>query len=469
MDNLRSSVFLAKRAYRGLFIYAVGALALVSLAGRATGSLMLAFILLGVLLSKSVPFCESAFLALCFGMVVGTKDFAYLHLRIGSMPVYISELSLGLIIFTLFMRSFAGGGFPLRFRWIDFALLLFWVAGIYASLRGRESPLLALRDFAIVYYSVFFWLARAIFHYLPQIYRLLRVLLVGSMVTAGQAFLNYALQREIEPTAPLSNVAVGRFMPGFMGTFIVLALVVLFACWRTLPDKVPWFGVFCFLGASLALTQQRSIFLSVVVGFVFMAFLGRKDRLVVWTPILATLSVGLFAASLYAFADVSSDFLAKTLERLYSGFFKFGSDPTVNFRFDTWNEAWSRIVQDPVRGEGFGIPFVFFYGIGGGYVLEDVRPHNTFLTVLYKMGLVGFLPFVATMGAFYLFLFHAFRRAKEEKVPLLSLGAAHVALLVLGSFNLLLESPYQSFLFWTLMGLVYAVAPRSVSPPKAAA
>jgi len=89
-------------------------------------------------------------------MAVGTKDFAYLHLRIGSMPVYISELSLGLIIFTLFMRSFAGGGFPLRFRWIDFALLLFWVAGIYASLRGRESPLLALRDFAIVYYSVFF-------------------------------------------------------------------------------------------------------------------------------------------------------------------------------------------------------------------------------------------------------------------------------------------------------------------------
>ncbi len=469
MENVKLSLFLTNGAYWRLFACTLATLALVRLLGTDVGSLLAALLLLGGLLLKAVPLQEAVFLALCFGMVVGGKDFAYLHLQLGEAPLYITELSLGLIIFSLFLKRFAGAGFPLRFRWIDFPLFLFWLAGIYAISRGSGSPLLTLRDFAIVYYSLFLWLARAIFQSLSQIYRLFRVILLGAIVTAEGAFVNYAFHREIDPTSALYNVALGRFMHGFMGTFIVVALVVLFACWRTLPDKLVWLGVFCFLGASLALTQQRSIFLSVVVGFVFMAFLGRKDRLVVWTPILATLSVGLFAASLYAFADVSSDFLAKTSERLYSGFFKFGSDPTVSFRFDTWREAWSRFVRDPVRGEGFGIPFVFFYGIGGGYILEDVRPHNTFLTVLYKMGLVGFLPFVATMGAFYVFLLRAYRAAKVEKPCLLSLGGAHVALLVLGNFNLFLESPFQSFLFWTLMGLAYAATRRPAPTPKAAA
>jgi len=48
-------------------------------------------------------------------------------------------------------------------------------------------------------------------------------------------------------------------------------------------------------------------------------------------------------------------------------------------------EALCRI---PLAGEGFGVPFIF----DRLFLENDPRPHNTFFTVLYKMGLAGFLP-----------------------------------------------------------------------------
>jgi len=84
-----------------------------------------------------------------------------------------------------------------------------------------------------------------------------------------------------------------------------------------------------------------------------------------------------------------------------------------------------------------------------------VRPHNTFLTVLYKMGLIGFVPL-----AFFLGYFHwrgwrtvrAFRHQKES-VVLYVLLVGNLAMCQFGLLNLLLESPFFASVFWLTIGI----------------
>src|SRR4029077_15468602 len=63
---------------------------------------------------------------------------------------------------------------------------------------------------------------------------------------------------------------------------------------------------------------------------------------------------------------------------LVSGTLNYSDDPNAKFRLVAWFEAFQRFSANPVLGEAYGIPFTFEFDAG------DARPHNTYLTVLYK-------------------------------------------------------------------------------------
>ena len=102
-----------------------------------------------------------------------------------------------------------------------------------------------------------------------------------------------------------------------------------------------------------------------------------------------------------------------------------------------------------MAGEGFGVRFVF------DLADFDARPHNTFLTVLYKMGLAGSLPLLAVLIHFFWVAFQAVRRNLENRRAafLLIVVLAQVAFCVFGTANLVFESPFLASLSWTSMGL----------------
>jgi len=77
------------------------------------------------------------------------------------------------------------------------------------------------------------------------------------------------------------------------------------------------------------------------------------------------------------------------------------------------------------------------------------------LTVLYKMGIVGFLPLLAFLVYFFWVAFHGARRnLKSRRVAFLWIVVlAQVAFCLYGSANLMLESPFLASVFWALIGL----------------
>jgi len=124
-------------------------------------------------------------------------------------------------------------------------------------------------------------------------------------------------------------------------------------------------------------------------------------------------------------------------------------DPTSQFRFMAWAEAITRFSQNPVVGEGYGVPFTFdIYD-------DDPRPHDTYLTILYKMGIVGFSPFLLLLATFF---FRGWRtvlanRNRQETVWLYVLLVGLVAQCLNGLFNYVVESPYMASMFWISIGM----------------
>jgi O-antigen ligase len=116
-----------------------------------------------------------------------------------------------------------------------------------------------------------------------------------------------------------------------------------------------------------------------------------------------------------------------------------------------WKEAWRRFEEYPLAGEGFGAPFTFDQLLFD----NDPRPHNTFLTVLYKMGLIGLLPLLVFLFYFFWITLRAVRRNLENRrVAFLQIVVlSQLAFCFYGAANLVLESPFLASLFWTTSGL----------------
>jgi len=169
------------------------------------------------------------------------------------------------------------------------------------------------------------------------------------------------------------------------------------------------------------------------------------------TLVASTVLVTL-AAFLFLHAKTGREFAERSTDELASGVLNSGEDANWQFRLSAWKEAWRRFEEYPLAGEGFGVPFVFDLE---HYDHFDPRAHNTFLTVLYKMGLTGFLPVLALLSFFFWVTLRAVHgNLRNRLVAFLQIVFfGQLAFCIYGMANLVLESPFLASLFWTAMGL----------------
>jgi O-antigen ligase len=321
-------------------------------------------------------------------------------------------------------------------------------AGAFSALRGFSQhcdPIVVLRDSALVAYPLFLYVAHHLFRSWLSIKRMAVWFLLGTGLSVLNGFAWFL-------AAPQER----RFI--YYGTYILMALVGTFVAIanRLLSPRVGWLlaGLFC-LG--LALANARTLFVALPVLLFAGLWAGgiaprkslRHPRILT-TLAAATVLIGALAF-LFLRTETGRDFAERSSQELASGVLHTDEDGNWQFRLSAWKEAWRRFAEYPLAGEGFGIPFVFEMLTFD----NDPRPHNTFLTVLYKMGLIGFLPlllllvyfFWRTVGA-------AYRNLENPHVPWLWIAVlALVAFCFYGSANLLLESPFLASLFWVLLGL----------------
>lgn len=438
-----------------------------------------------------------ALTSLFVGFTLGDRGFAHLSLNFYGIPFYVTELTLAFTVLVAlvakrreFLRLTLAAPLPLRLYWLFGAIAL--VTGI-----AHGFGLQALRDSALVYYSLFYLMVPVIFSSRRRLMTFLILLLAAILLsTCIGLYQTFALAPEWL-TGPRVGVATSLY-----ASFGFLFSVIWFVQARS-----PLRKSFCFAGAILTMTivialQVRSAWVALLLSAAAIASLGlkfvhlrRQLTVSLWVALAAS---GASLTILHA-APVVVDFwhtivpektthlshpeserprisMVIGIQDEAMSIFHFtqgasASQNNVRWRLMAWHDLLHEWLQEPFFGVGFGKPFMSpsILRAGWGHDPSGIDPHNSLLAILYRMGpfaLMGFLWFIMVVGK------QAMRLVAEEpedSLQLLTVVVAASVVSVLGNslFAVVLEGPYMGAFFWLGAGALVALGKFLRSPSQA--
>ena len=382
--------------------------------------------------------------AVLFWFIVDTvaysKDFAYI--RVPGLPLFVTDIVLAVFLWILWRRM--GRRFLLLDRWWSRLILAFIAVGAISVWRGMAShqePTLVLRDAAIVVYSLFAYVGFHMFTNWDAVRRVFVAMAVGSIFATLSGLAWFLAQPDQR-----------RFIP--YGVFVLASLVGMIVL--TINGKIrPSLGwtLSAILLVGVLLINARTIFVGLAFGVFVMAVVSSSGKLRVSARSLRLLAGITVALLLVLWAASQTKAGSAIVERagteLVSGTLNYSEDPNATFRLVAWFEAFQRFSANPALGEAYGIPFTFEFDAG------DARPHNTYLTVLYKMGVFGLAPLLLLLAGFHWKGWKNLRRlgSTSEAPVLYALLLGQLLMSIFGILNLLLESPFLASIFWLTVGI----------------
>ncbi len=383
---------------------------------------------------------ESVLLWFVMCTVAYSKDFAYMS--VPGAPIFVTDVVLGGLCLALLgpLRS------ALRAlgRTTRLAMIWLFVSGAICAGRGilsGQDKILVFRDSAIVAYSMFLLVSFLVVSSWSAVKRIFMFFALGGLFSSVNALAWLALQ-----PGQRRYLSYGAYVLGaLLGTLVLTTN-------RSIRPALGW-TLSGMLAMGVFLANARSIYVALGAVLPIMVLVGPSARLQISRRSFR-LSAGIAVASVFLALAVMQTRAGKalldtTVTELASGTLHYADDRDAAFRLFAWMEAGNRFAQSPVIGEGFGVPFTF------ELTSDDVRPHNTFLTILYKMGVLGFVPVMVLLLGFQwkgwssLRSFHQQPRALFLYVLLL----VQLVASIFGCLNLLLESPFLASIYWVILGV----------------
>lgn len=434
------------------------------------------------------PLAETWLLGfLVFGYVIGSRGFAQFT-PISGLPLFLSELGLAVTASLVLLRGAQSRVLPVQADWLNGVLLLWLVLGAGRMLWDiRAYGFMALRDFATVYYVLYFFATQALARHAASHRLLHNTFLVTFAALPVPAMLSTAFPDFFLGNLLVNGVPLIFYKGDLLATFLFTGFIVLLPTgrfeWRGL---VPWRWLLALASVAFGLTLlSRASMLGLLVASGWLALAGR------WRPVKVL--AGVCLAGLLSVITVSllqkRDFTQTRAYAIYeaaasivdfSGTRNYLSDDSGNkgdnnrFRLVWWrNVAEETLATSPVFGLGFGADlsrgFLQEYYPDSGEDFATRSPHNIFLTAFGRMGAIG----VLTLGLIYWQIFRVTlrtaraARSQPEAQGALTLHASCWVVLVSSCFGVVLEGPMGAITFWIMLGLAHHDASRVIAPPTA--
>jgi O-antigen ligase len=324
-----------------------------------------------------------------------------------------------------------------------------WLPGLIGVLAVTDAlNYAASRNFVLIMYSVFALIA-ALVTRLTTTYRWWFIaVLVGSTIALLLVITGHA-----GPEGETSTGAIRLASHTFALAFGIAPIVLIAAAReRLVPFLVAACGTAAFL-VGLVFVNHRSTWLAFVAAAVIL--FGSRLTPAVVIGGLAVLVIGGF---LFSAPPTSSTIFGQEITRAKS--VADTDDPNARFRLSFWKHALSRSIDSPFIGSGFD-PYPPDL-VPPKTSRDDpfTGPHNSFVALGYRLGIVPLLALLFLLGAllrrgFYISV-HA--TSRQYRAICAALTAIVVYTGIASAFNVFLEAPYAGPLFWTTVGLLAVAA-----------
>ncbi len=416
-------------------------------------------------------------LLLVGGYIIGNRGFAQIYLV---QPLFVGEVGMLVILVAMVFRFVVSREFivapHLITRLVGFYLFM---AVVRLCFDWRVYTIDAARDSAIVYYAVFFFIAYQLGRHADIADFLDRAIIKTFFVLAVVAVVAI-----FEPEW-LDLVTIRGLSPLYQKldiTATFCSLGILFILIRADLVRSRWAGLaaILMLVVSMSLTGSRAALVALGGALTLTWVAGRRGFLA-----LPMVFGALAVAAVLVFGADSTGRLASTRDQLISivdvsGSYSYQSDlgeekqADNRFRRALWDSIYRQTVQDNAwfLGKGFGYNFIPAfedeYRAGSWDTLRSA--HNYYYTVFGRLGLLGFGTFVAitiVMVQYSLRTALALRRGERHDSQSLAYWCGAWAILISGSFGVVLEGPMGAIPFWSFMGLALASDDRKRIAAKA--
>jgi len=404
------------------------------------------------------------FLALVVGMFLFAKDFAHLNLKFFNLPVYVTELFLILTIIFIFVNSIFlrdGKLFINYNQRVEF--LLFYIIFIISLVRGLISYrdiVFTLRQSAIIYYSIFYFLVPIILDNFKKIKIYFSFLVIYTSILV---------------LVILFGVNI-RGLGGFYYYYYV-SMSLIFLIFYSLLIKKPVLKFFSYSLilvhlAIILLSKVRAAWMGILLGILFIVYMFfkmpvmRKDL----KKLLISGMVGFLILTIIL--PVVLIFYPSSIEDIKNEFmsiYNFRDMTTVSaanarWRLIAWSGYVNKSLEKPLLGHGFGkvfIPETLVEEISWSPPKgEDwVDPHNSYLSILFRTGIIGLIIFFIIIFRFFKLSIKFIKECDNEKIRIYVASLLTIIVVILGIsfFDVVLERPFFGIFLWINMGLVISL------------
>jgi len=409
--------------------------------------------------------------SLAFAYVVGNRGFAQL-MPIPGLPAFFGELGLALCGVILTLRGALQRRLPVQRDAVNL-LLLAWI-GLATARVGfdlQSFGLVALRDYAMVYYAFFFFIAQEVAGQERNRALLRTWLTVAFVVLPVTASLFEAFPAFFLTKFTVRNTPIMFYKDDLVGTFLFAGFIYLLPHEGEFLPRQWWRWAFALgsLGVGLAqLSRAGMVGLAVATAWLALSGRWRAFKVLTTAAVLGTLIlsfIGVFFAQdvtrsrAYAIYEQVVSIADLEGHRTYRNAETADSPDNNRFRLVWWRTIGEETLhRSPLFGQGFG------YDLARGFLqvynplADDFTarsPHSVIFTNLGRLGLVGLGTFVAWM--FYLagVARRTAQRARSDGTALshLTLQATLWVVLVSACFGVVLEGPMGAIPFWIMAGL----------------
>lgn len=430
------------------------------------------------------PLAESWLLGfLVFGYVIGNRGFAQI-MPISGLPLFLSELGLAVSVTLVLLRGTQSRILPVQHDWLNGLLLLWLTLGASRILWDmRNYGFMALRDFATVYYVLYFFVAQALARHEASRGLLRAAIMVTFAVLPVPGILSYAFPDFFLDNLLVNGVPLIFYKGDLIGTFLFTGYIVLLPAGRfTWNDATPWRWLIALVALIFGLTLlSRASVVGLLVAAGWLAWSGRWRPLgviagVCLTGLLAVTTVSLLQKKDFTQTKAYAIYESVASIADFSGTRNYRSDDSGNkgdnnrFRLVWWrNVIVETFTTAPIFGLGFGADlaagFVREYYPDSNDDFSARSPHNIFLTIFGRMGSAGAVVLLAIYTTLFFGTLRTVRaaRADPSRQDALTLQAACWVVLVSSCFGVVLEGPMGAIPFWVMLGLAHHEATRETA------
>jgi O-antigen ligase len=474
-----------KNVWRARLVALASAVAAVWLGGSiAQGELFWPLFISGLLGAvalaqvQPVPMGTLVFGGVVFGYIVGNRGFAQISIA-QNIPLLPAEFALMVSGGILIAQSAMRRELPVRRDSLNAAILLWMtVSSVRLYMDMKTYGVMALRDYATVYYAAFFFLAQRAGAGEVERRFITRCLTWGftaliAILPFYERFPEFFLDRLV-----LRGTPVIYFKDDLLGMFLAAGSVLAFSRFERTRSR-PALALSLLMAAATMTTNNRASMLGLILPAVLLAVAGRPRFLAVLGGSAVAAALILFAISQARGQRWENTPLHDMYERVasladpYGQNLYSGEETSNKGDNNAFRSTWWRIIIGETVGNGpwFGMgwgndlaePFIRVYYPEGGEDFGVRSPHNILVTLFARTGVVGLLAFLGIVAASARKLWRAIRANHENS----GLWCAACTIFTSACFGVVLEGPMGAVVFWTLLGIANSgPAPSAAAMPS---